>query len=329
MKKNLYITLDYELFLNDITGDVDNCLIIPTEEFLKLMCKYNAKATFFVDASYLVRLNELKESFNSLHDDYQKVTRQLEKIIKEGHRIALHIHPQWFYSHFDGNKWEMDFDHYKLSDMPVEIADKRFEECLYLLKELTGASVSAFRAGGYSIQGYKSFPDILIKNGITKDSSVLYGMKNLSHLHYYDYTSLQSLKIYTFDNNIIQPKPGLEGKVTEFPITTGRLSFFRYCYFKLKNRNQKNNCNWGNGGDLPTKRTRGFLTSVINKMGSSVYAKASIDYQSFTFTDYVLNKAAKTSSDVVIIGHPKNFSPASLSYLEKLLNKSNYTFKLI
>ena len=327
--KELYITLDYELFLNDLTGDVDSCLIKPTEKFLELTNNYGVKATFFVDASYLYRLRELGRVYPILEKDYEKVTTQVRRISEQGHCIALHIHPQWFYSDFDGENWTMDFDHYKLSDMPQDLADTKFVQCLNLLEDLSHSKIKAYRAGGYSIQGYKSFPDILVKNGIIYDSSVLCGMKNLSKLHYFDYSIINRTTIYTFDNDVLHPNKEGKGAIKEFPITTAKLPFLQYCYLKIKNRGIKSNRNWGNGGDLPTKRSKGFLNSLLKKMGKPVWALASIDYQSFSFSDYVLKKNAARSSCIVMIGHPKNFSPASLSYLEDLIKRGFYSFKTI
>ena len=329
MKKSCYITLDYELFLNDLTGDVENCLIKPTEKLLEVLTINNVKATFFVDASYLLRLVELKDDKPSLQHDFETVVKQVKNIKDLGHTIALHIHPQWFYSQFDGKNWILDFDHYKLSDMPQELADKKFEQCLNLLKNISQSEIKAYRAGGYSVQGYKSFPNILVNNGIFVDSSVLCGMKNLTHLHNFDYSTIKKSSIYTFDKDVLTPRDDGHGMVTEYPITTAKMSFARYCYYKIKNRKVASNNNWGNGGDMPSHRKRGFIKNVFKKLFTPVFTSASIDYQSFTFTDYVLKKNDEKSSCIVIIGHPKNFSPASLSYLEKLLRNVDYSFKSI
>lgn len=324
---NIYITLDYELFLNDQTGDVDHCLILPTHELLHVLDKHQVKVTFFIDAAYLLRLNELKETYPALNDDFEKVATQIRMIVLRGHKIALHLHPQWFYSDYDGTHWHMDFDHYKMADLPQEEADRYFVESLNLLKSLSGKDIDAFRAGGYSIQGYASFPEILVRNGINKDSSALFGMKNLSHLHYYDYTSLPVPEIYKFDRDILCCAP--DGVITEYPIATARMSFLRYCYYKIKNRRIIDNSNWGNGGDIPSNRKKGFMINLKKKFGRPIYAPATIDYQSFTFTDYVLKQVQKKSSNMVVIGHPKNFSPATLAYLESLLNNKNFLFKTI
>lgn len=58
-KKHLLITFDFELFLGSKSGSVENCLIIPTIEIMRLSKKYNFKTIFFVDTLYLHRLKEV------------------------------------------------------------------------------------------------------------------------------------------------------------------------------------------------------------------------------------------------------------------------------
>ena len=111
---NIYITLDYELFVNDNTGDVEHCLLIPSNEFMDVCDKYGAKVTFFIDAAYLYRLNELMDQHQPLKRDFELVSQQIRDIVRRGHKVALHIHSQWYYAQFDGNRWKMDFEHYKI-----------------------------------------------------------------------------------------------------------------------------------------------------------------------------------------------------------------------
>lgn len=323
----LFLTLDYELFLNDRTGDVNNCLIAPTNKLIAILEKYDAKATFFVDTAFLFRLYELKDKWAILQTDYDKIVEQIKVLSQKGHEIALHIHPQWFYSNFDGKKWVIDYVHYKLSDMPQFDADKCFVDCVHLLESIVRHPITAFRAGGYSIQDYKSFPEILLKNGICKDSSVLPGMKYVSKLQCYDYTLLNGSDIYTFNDNILLPV--IDGDIQEFPIATAKISFLLYCFYKLYNNIIKNNKNWGNGGDFSIHRWKGFIKNISQKLFSCTYVSATIDYQSFTTTDYVLKHIKNKYSNIVILGHPKNFSPASLNYLQKLLNRKEYYFNVL
>lgn len=319
---NIYITLDYELFMNDRTGDVENCLITPTNELLKVLDKYRVKAVFFVDAAYIYRLNELKSSHKKLESDFLSVSKQIRELVLKGHTIALHIHPQWFYAEYNGNQWLMDFEHYKLSDIePENLAEDYFKKCYSLLSELSNSKITAFRAGGYSIQSFKHFEKMLRDCAINHDSSVLPGMKNLSHLHYYDYTKVKNTDSYSFSGDVSQPD--INGENIEHPISTGRVSYFRYCYYRFKYGRIKGNNNWGNGGPRPAKGRKKFLKNVLAKAKLTVPVSATIDYQSFFFCDLLYKEyLTKDKKDFVIIGHPKNFSPVSLAALDDFLSRT-------
>jgi len=316
---DIYLTLDYELFLNDISGDVEHCLITPGNALLDLCERQGIKATFFVDAAYLYRLNELQQQFPALATDLKTVSNQVMDIVRRGHAIGLHIHSQWYYSIFDGEKWTIDFKHYKLSDMPQEEADQKFQASFDLLKEISGATITSFRGGGFSIQDYKSFPEIMLRNGITNDTTALFKGKQLSKLHNYDYTSLRSSDHYSFSSDILVPDSN--GKMVEYPIATAGELYIEYCYNRYRYSKVGNNWNWGNGGDLPSKTRSGFIANIFKKLAWKVGVGSCIDYQSFFHLRLVykslLNQKRK---DMVIIGHPKNLSPASLEYFEQFVS---------
>lgn len=327
---NIYITLDYELFLNDTTGDVDHCLITPTKELLKVLDKYQIKATFFVDMAYIYRLNELREQYTSLQEDYDKVVQQVKELAKNGQKLGLHIHSQWFYSTYNGKEWVIDFYHYKLSDMPENEACKKFAQCHKMLETLTGNDIDSFRAGGYSIQTFEPFARLMKEQGIKRDSSVLYKSKNLSKLHYYDYTSIASSDSYLFNDDVT--KMTERGDFVEYPISTSSFNYITYCQSRAKMHKMGNNKNWGNGGDLPNRHRNAFIKNIFNRMVNPIIMPASIDYQSFVFCDKVFNRYLKSGKkDFVIIGHPKNFSPASLAMLDSFvgINKKAHHFQTI
>ena len=315
---NIYITLDYELYLGGRTGTVENCLIIPTHRLLELLAKHSVKATFFVDAAYLYRLQELKGNYSSLEEDYCQVSEQIETIVKKGHAIGLHIHPQWFYSTYDGKKWVMDFAHYKLSDMPQNDADRYFEACYKLLRDISGYNISSFRAGGYSIQAYDDFALMMRKCGLKNDSSVLFRMKNYSKLHYFDYSHVKDTDSYVFSNDLTEEDP--KGEYCEYPITTERVSYFRYCYLRYKYGRKADNKNWGDGGISVDMKSHSFIKNMIRKTKWFIYVSATLDYQSFFFFDIVFRSLKRRKKgDFVVIGHPKNFSLASLEMIDTFI----------
>ena len=69
----ILITLDYELFLNDIVGTIDNCLIKPMECFNNVCANHGVKAVIFVDMAYVFRLKQLSENNLFAKSEYEKV----------------------------------------------------------------------------------------------------------------------------------------------------------------------------------------------------------------------------------------------------------------
>ena len=108
---DLFITLDYELFMGKKTGSVESCLLSPMNSFISMLDRYGIKATIFVDAAYLLRLSELKDKHDKLKSDFELISDHLKCLEQDGHDIQLHFHPQWIYSDYDSKQWIMDFEH--------------------------------------------------------------------------------------------------------------------------------------------------------------------------------------------------------------------------
>ena len=96
----MILTFDYEVFLGHQTGTIDNCVLKPTRQILEVLKQNNAKAIFFVDATWLLFLKE------NIPADLRLVEEQLLDIIKTGSTVELHLHPQWINAYIIGDKIE-------------------------------------------------------------------------------------------------------------------------------------------------------------------------------------------------------------------------------
>ncbi|KAA3703073.1 polysaccharide deacetylase family protein, partial [Bacteroides salyersiae] len=192
----ILITLDYELFMGKKTGSVESCLLSPMNSFISMLDRYGIKATIFVDAAYLLRLSELKDKHDKLKSDFELISDHLKCLEQDGHDIQLHFHPQWIYSDYDSKQWIMDFEHYKLSDLPENVLRTSFYSARLLLEEIIGKKIIAFRAGGYSLPTYSGYIDLFKLNGIKIDSSVLRGAYVDSKYQKYDYRNIPKASIY-------------------------------------------------------------------------------------------------------------------------------------
>lgn len=323
---NIYITLDYELFMGEKVGSVDNCLIIPTNHLLNVLSKFEAKATFFVDAAYLLQLSRLSSRYPSLNKDYISISKQLKDIVAKGHEVQLHIHPQWYKARYEGGRWILNQDIYKISDIDSEELYSIFEVSKSLLEQIIGKQVIAYRAGGYSIQSFENIKKLFKKNGLLIDSSVLSNKTNITDSQYFDYRTIKGGFVYRFSDDVIKIDPN--GQFVELPITTHHIPLFRYIYFyrQFKSTPKSRKSKFGDGIPAKTverRRKKNIFRRVVSTLCGVLDNKvqASIDNGLSVFLDACFRKSINKEI-MVIIGHPKNLSASSLEDFTHFLEKN-------
>lgn len=332
---NGYITLDYELFLGE-SGTPEKCLVEPMNHLTKMTDKYGIKMNVFVDAAYLLRLRELKEDYLRLRMDYETVTNHIKELDAEGHAIQLHLHPQWCYSTFDGEKWLIDMDHYKLCDMQLKDQKKLIHDGVQFLNSLITRKVTAFRAGGYSVENFPELYDTFLSEGIKIDSSVFPGEKKRSKYQTYDYskTPLKSCYSFFYNHKIESQK----GDMIEFPLSTIVMPSFMYVVQQILDRKRKveskySKTIWGDGLSVGVQMGGGILLSFIAKL-RLLYGKKAISshIEDGDNVEKVYHDILKRKdwSDFIIIGHPKLLSPNSIHIFDSFIeNHPEIDFKLL
>lgn len=315
----VFLTLDYELFMG-VSGTPYKCLIEPMRYLQAVIKEKDIKLTLFVDAAYLLRLKELMSDGDVLAKDYQDVTNHINELQRMGHRIQLHIHPQWLYSIFDGHAWHMDKEHYKLSDLSNEQQRELISKCCKLLYDITGERVSAFRAGGYSIPD--SFEDLKI-NGVNIDSSAQPGLYCNSRYQNYDYRDCPSKSEWRFENN---PNEEVEeGFFIEYPISIVKEGLFHYIYRRLKYKYAHTKLGknaWGDGMSINEDNTTASVMDKLKRLVGHRYVVASIDKIDAESLENVYKQQKKKGANTfVIIGHPKNLTPYSIGKLTTFITE--------
>lgn len=313
---DIYLTLDFELFLGDRSGSVDKCLLETMERLAETAEACGARYTLFVDATYLLRLRELSTAHKELAEDYRKVSDTLRGLSSKGHDIELHIHSQWAYSTYENGEWLLDQEHYKLSDIDRRTAHRLFAEGCSLLKEITGKSPVAFRAGGFSAQPTSLLNELLSANGIKIDSSVYAGNSYHSPQQDYDYTTAPIGRPYRFAEDI--NVPDAEGAVTELPISyhpVSPLYYWRLVFQRLSKRK----CHRRLGDGISVK-TAG--SSIRRRLTRRTNGFATIDESKISYL-WDAYKAAKKRGDemLCVIGHPKLATEYSLKSLPTILRR--------
>jgi len=306
---NIYLTLDYELFLSRTTGSIDRCLIEPMNELCAIAKRYNVIFTIFVDAAYLYALKRFSNN-NQVKRDYDNVCTNLQQLKKRGHEIQLHIHPQWFYANWN-DEWILPQKYYKLSDLPDNDVRELFKISKELLEEIIQDKIIAFRAGGFSAQPTSLLRELFLVNNIQIDSSVYPHGFYSSNYQTYDYSNAPDKDIYRFDSDIcIEDR---QGPFIELPISGYKVPsalYWRYAFNRLIK--SKKHLIYGNGNSVPLNND-----SIVKRLTKRTDGLATIDGLKISYLHAAL-KAKINSGDnhFCILGHPKLATPYSLKNLE-------------
>ena len=307
------ITLDYELFFSK-SGSIEKSIIEPTEILLSILDRHNIKASFFVDSGYIIKLKEYMQNFEVLKKDYDLINNQIQKLSTEGHDIQLHIHPHWEDSFFDGKNWVFDTNRYKLSDFSeLEIDDivKRYSN---ILEDITAIKPATYRAGGWCIQPFDKIADALDKYGIRVDSTIFPKGKNTTPEKSFDFTNAPNKNNWRFSTNPLLEEEN--GKFLEIPISSvSTTPLFYLNLIWIKFFGGKNHKAIGDGFAISNSNKQ-----IFDLLFKSSYSVASID----GFKASLLNKAVRQNEkQLVLIGHPKAFTPYSLFKLDSFISRYN------
>ena len=313
---NIYITLDYELYFGEKHGTVYKCIIFPTNELIKIAEKYNVRFTFFIDAGFLLKLDEFRSKYPTLEEDYKAVTEQIKYLSETGHDIQLHIHPHWEDSYYNGLNWIFDLKRYKLVDFnEIEIEDivAKYKK---VLTDLTGKKIFAYRAGGWCLQPFGKLKSAFIKNEISFDSSVFKNGFYTSNHYSYDFRSAPDKDLYRFEE-----EPEIEntiGYFTELPISAIKNSpFFFWKLFLLGRKNPYLHKPLGDGIAMPAPGQRKKMLSRYTNCTVCIDG-----YNAKLLQKALMQLQKKKFKQMVVIGHPKALSRYSIQKLEEFVNKN-------
>lgn len=312
----ILFTLDYELFLGRKTGSVKHCLIEPMDNYLQASAPYGMRFTIFVDASYLFALKKYANKHDCIKQDYEMVKQHLLSLQSMGHDLQLHIHPQWYFSTFDGEKWNLDTEHYKLADIAQADMLRLVRESKDLLDSIIGKKTIAFRGGGFSVQPTELLTKMMEENHLLIDSSVCPGMHYQSTYQSYDYRHAKPKGLYRFEDDVCQERA--DGRFWELPLSMHKVgpSFqWRLLLVRLipKFVGNSRHATYGDGTSIRTSRK-----SIFNRLLSFSNTMATIDGYKIYFLKEAIKRHTKKGMRVMcILGHPKLATPYSV---EKLPN---------
>lgn len=311
MEKKILLTFDYELFLGAKSGSVDNCLIVPTDMSLNVMERHQTKAIFFVDTTYIMRMNELANSNSNVKCDLEKIKQQLIRIVKSGHKIYHHIHPHWVDAQYNEaeNQWSLSNDeHYCVETLSAEQKTRIFDFSVSFLSEIMSSAgvefdCRGYRAGGLHIEPFASVKNEFARCGISEDFSSEAPIENMT-------------ESYRFENTTLVP--ATNGKFSEYPISKIRIYGLRKIlngiFFRLTKKCQK------------YQRIGDGVPSVPQKTSNHSVSQSKLEFTlpiSIELLTPVLlpyyKKLLKRYSYIHFLSHPKLQSQKTIELFEKFL----------
>lgn len=333
-QKTFILTIDYEVFLGDSSGDLQSTLINPTYWLMKILKKNDSKMTVFWDVLHYYRICQLSSKHDELLIQKTLIENQIKDLVIDGHDIQLHLHPHWLDTNYDDGKWMPNykrFSMHKLGNKKDKDDINTIYGCVYQMKNLmedfirplkSYYHVTAFRAGGYLIEPFSALKEALKDFDIRIDSSVCPGSFSSVKDYSYDFRKYPKLLNYTF--NKTPRKIDLNGLFIEYPIYTINLPlWFRFSKLIRRKFNNKNLTEFrGKGVNFETVKPNRYIslmTKVLFK-GRIQLTPDGIDTQTFEFC------IKKSPDNAVMILHPKMLGDEAFVIIDKYISSSKMKF---
>tara|TARA_Y100000310_G_scaffold315547_1_gene366229 strand:+ start:1569 stop:2591 length:1023 start_codon:yes stop_codon:yes gene_type:complete len=186
------------------------------ENWRNLFNKYNVKATFFLSTN----------CFSAPKTEYDKIIQQLKLLIKEGHEIGLHVHPDSDLALQKLTKKEYPATSaifYSKSEINEIISKSK-----KLIKDHLGINITSFRWGNWALN--TDSVSILEKNNIKIDSSSSPEIKgHINNEMAYDWSKTKRHYPWLLSKTNYQNTNHQNSKVLEIPIAT-----FKFFNFTLR-----------------------------------------------------------------------------------------------
>jgi hypothetical protein len=327
--KSLLITFDYELFLGKRSGSVENCLIEPTNQILKVLSKYNQKALFFIDTTYMLRLAEIKSQYQKALSDYNIICQQLIEIAQDGHWLLHHLHPHWLDADYipEINQWDLSKNHrFVFSSICENEKDKIFnfsnEFLNHIYKEAkVNKQPNGFRAGGLFIEPFSEFFPYFKKFNIKNEFSVISNTFRNDNRFSYDFRGSPINRPYSFQNKIgVEDK---EGDFMEYPISLMEINGFSKLRNSMIYRINTKNPEFRPFGDGNSFGHKAESTDIRKKIKDifSMKLPASIEFLNSGNMSCYFN-FIKKNDYFHLLSHPKLLTPISIKMFDRFLERT-------
>ncbi|MEI7912320.1 MAG: hypothetical protein WCK77_22025 [Verrucomicrobiota bacterium] len=188
----LALTVDHEIFGNG-SGDVRRHMVEPTERMACVCEKFGMPLTVFFEVEEFLAFERERENLLKAwgYDPVPEIRAQAVDLIRRGHDLQLHLHPEWVGSRFEGGRWILRSERPTVDSLfetqeEVSAYINQRKAVIDALYQEAGCvrRVTAYRAGAFCAQPGVMLLRALAENGIVIDSSAVKGMvRSDQHVH--------------------------------------------------------------------------------------------------------------------------------------------------
>ena len=336
-KYKLYFTLDYEIHGNG-DGNPMELMVEPTYRLMTLLEKYNQRVTIMTDVAEILCFKRYLADTG--RDDYHvaEIEEQLRDAIRRGHDVQLHMHSSYFKAQYKNGAFDQCIEEYNMAALPIERIDEMVEQCVTYLEDLLRPvkedyRVWLFRAANWSMMPTENLYRVLVKYGITHDTSVYKGGcqgGNVCYDYREAYNNLFSYPASALNINHMDEN----GKLIEMPIYTEMHPFWDFItpmrvFRMIRTKFHKHK----HVSELKSERIKD-LTKVASendnrKLSLKSFFRLSpmkMDFNQVNarglkrmMKNVMRRSSQKDHVNVILIGHSKTFVPYNEKTLEPFL----------
>lgn len=218
-------TSDYEIHGSGM-GSPQELVVDPTTRMLDQFDRYGAKLTIMADIGEILKFKEYAEAKGEDRFAWRGIAHQMQRAVRTGHDVQLHIHSSYFNAEWDEAKalWRQDWSEYDLASLPYDRLREMIRRGKALLEETCREvkpdyACFAFRAANWSMHPSPNIVRALVAEGLRIDTSVWkYG--RYDDLVKFDYRRAHSDLVPwpIAEDDVCKRDPS--GTLFEFPIYT-------------------------------------------------------------------------------------------------------------
>ena len=319
-RDHLIITVDYELFGNG-TGCVDPCLCEPLERMARLVEQYGGRLEIFVEALEFLAM----EKEPVFADALAAVKRQLLDMVQRGHRLQVHIHPQWQHAVFSDGRWTFPDATWRTGDVPEADLNQLVNDAVAWIRGIapSGPEPWVFRAGGWCVQPLAQVEPVLRAARIRGESSFAPGLVNRDAVAWYDFRQCPSAPWWPLNSSV---RAEADSAMIEIPIAVGRVNALRHLRERVRRKREGEfapGCQGAYRGRGPSWQR---LAAMLHRARAARLAMLDVcalpaEMLIAIIRGWQLRFGASDSAlPIVAIAHTKNFSSVAELELESLLH---------